>query len=84
MYRSCRDVPASNGDGEYSIDPTLSGNPFTVYCDMATDGGIMTSLSLCLNSKMAVSLFEKAVKAGHLRTNSSQTNCNENRRKKSS
>ena len=29
----------SNGDGEYSIDPTLSGNPFTVYCDMTTDGG---------------------------------------------
>ena len=29
----------SNGDGEYSIDPSLSGKPFTVYCDMTTDGG---------------------------------------------
>lgn len=38
-YSSCRDVHPSNGDGEYSIDPTLSGNPFTVYCDMNTDGG---------------------------------------------
>ena len=38
-FRSCRHVHPSNRDGEYSIDPTLSGNPFTVYCDMTTDGG---------------------------------------------
>lgn len=29
----------SSGDGNYSIDPNSSGNPFTVYCDMTTDGG---------------------------------------------
>ena len=39
VYRSCRHVHPSSGDGEYSIDPTMSGNPFTVYCDMTTDGG---------------------------------------------
>ncbi|KAL9978236.1 hypothetical protein ACROYT_G015731 [Oculina patagonica] len=39
VYRSCRHVHSSNGDGEYLIDPTLSGNPFTAYCDMTTDGG---------------------------------------------
>ncbi|XP_031560802.1 uncharacterized protein LOC116296840 [Actinia tenebrosa] len=27
------------GDGRYWIDPTSTGNPFTVYCDMTTDGG---------------------------------------------
>ena len=39
---SCKDIVTSGdaqGDGEYSIDPTASGNPFTVFCDMTTDGG---------------------------------------------
>ncbi|KAL9978223.1 hypothetical protein ACROYT_G015718 [Oculina patagonica] len=44
VYRSCRHVHPSNGDGEYLIDPTLSGNPFTVYCDMTTDGGWRTRI----------------------------------------
>ena len=39
VYPSCKHVHSSSGDGEYSIDPTMSGNPFTVYCDMTTDGG---------------------------------------------
>ncbi|KAL9978217.1 hypothetical protein ACROYT_G015712 [Oculina patagonica] len=46
VYRSCRHVPPSNGDGEYSIDPTLSGNPFTVYCDTTTDGGGWTAIHI--------------------------------------
>ena len=29
----------AQGDGEYLIDPTSSGDPFTVFCDMTTDGG---------------------------------------------
>lgn len=45
MYRSCRHVHTSQGDGEYSIDPTMSGNPFTVYCDMTTDGGNLKRLN---------------------------------------
>ncbi|KAK3717339.1 hypothetical protein QZH41_011570, partial [Actinostola sp. cb2023] len=28
-----------NGDGNYWIDPTRSGNPFLVQCDMTTEGG---------------------------------------------
>ena len=39
---SCKDILASGdaqGDGEYWIDPTASGDPFTVFCDMVTDGG---------------------------------------------
>ncbi|KAL9978210.1 hypothetical protein ACROYT_G015705 [Oculina patagonica] len=46
VYRSCRHVPPSNGDGEYSIDPTMSGNPFTVYCDTTTDGGGWTAIHM--------------------------------------
>ena len=45
MYRSCRHVHTSQGDGEYYIDPTMSGNPFTVYCDMTTDGGNLKRLN---------------------------------------
>ncbi|XP_078364590.1 fibrinogen-like protein A [Oculina patagonica] len=35
----------SEGDGEYWIDPTASGDPFTVFCDMTTDRGGWTLIS---------------------------------------
>ena len=44
---SCKDILDSGdaqGDGEYWIDPTASGDPFRVYCDMVTDGGKFKSL----------------------------------------
>ena len=44
---SCKDILESGdaqGDGEYWIDPTASGDPFRVYCDMVTDGGKFKSL----------------------------------------
>ena len=43
---SCLDILISGdaqGDGEYWIDPTASADPFTVFCDMVTDGGEKTS-----------------------------------------
>ena len=39
---SCKDILISGeaqGDGEYWINPTASGDPFTVFCDMTTDQG---------------------------------------------
>ena len=39
---SCKDIKDSNEDaatGEYWIDPTISNDEFTVFCDMQTDGG---------------------------------------------
>ena len=39
---SCKDIKDSNEDsatGEYWIDPTISNDSFTVFCDMQTDGG---------------------------------------------
>ena len=39
---SCKDILESGdaqGDGEYWIDPTASGDSFRVYCDMVIDGG---------------------------------------------
>ena len=44
---SCKDILESGdaqGDGEYWIDPTASGDPFRVYCDMVTYGGEFKSL----------------------------------------
>ena len=44
---SCKDVKDSYEDaasGEYWIDPDISNDPFTVFCDMQTDGGIITLL----------------------------------------
>ena len=42
-YQSCKDVDSSLGDGNYAIDPDLTGNIFTAYCDMTTDGGERTT-----------------------------------------
>ena len=39
---SCKDIKDTNEDaatGEYWIDPTISNDEFTVFCDMQTDGG---------------------------------------------
>ena len=39
---SCQDILISGdaqGDGEYWIDPTASGDPFRVFCDMTTGQG---------------------------------------------
>ena len=38
--KEMKDLGESRGDGEYWIDPGNTGQPFTVYCDMTTDGGI--------------------------------------------
>ena len=49
---SCNDIVISGdaqGDGEYWIDPTASGDPFTVFCDMATDQGKICHLNVKQN-----------------------------------
>ena len=45
---SCKDISDSHKDlasGVYWIDPTDSSNPFTVFCDMTTDGGEMNHIN---------------------------------------
>ncbi|XP_020907077.1 uncharacterized protein LOC110245158 [Exaiptasia diaphana] len=37
--KEIKDLGEYRGDGEYWIDPGNTGKPFTVYCDMTTDGG---------------------------------------------
>ena len=40
----CKDILIcgdAQGDGEYWIDPTSSGDPFRVFCDMTTDQGAL-------------------------------------------
>ena len=59
VYRSCRHVPPSSGDGEYSIDPTLSGNPFTVFCDMTTDGGMPKQRNIEMSKSQLVNSWKK-------------------------
>jgi len=42
--KSCKTIKfisyLNANDGQYWIDPTNSGSPFQVICDMTTDGGI--------------------------------------------
>ena len=43
--QSCKDIRQSEatvGDGEYWINPSSSGKPIKVYCDMTTDKGEST------------------------------------------
>ena len=40
--KNIRDVGDSKGDGKYCIDPAKNGKPFKVYCDMTTDGGLLS------------------------------------------
>lgn len=45
---SCKDILMSGdaqGDTEYWIDPTASGDPFRVFCDMTTDEGLLNYIS---------------------------------------
>lgn len=52
---SCKDILISGdaeGDGEYWIDPTASGDPFRVFCDMVTDGGKEAMDVLLTNIKL--------------------------------
>ena len=45
--KEIKDLGESRGDGEYSIDPGNTGQPFTVYCDMTTDSGIYPKKYSC-------------------------------------
>ena len=40
--KNIRDLGDSKGDGEYWIDPAKNGKPLKVYCDMTTDGGLLS------------------------------------------
>ena len=58
---SCKDILISGdteGDGEYWIDPTASGDPFTVFCDMTTDQGVCFQLKNVKNHFVLVMLLQ--------------------------
>jgi len=41
---TCKDIlitGEAQGEGEYSIKPTSSGDPLRVFCDMTTDQGTL-------------------------------------------
>ncbi|KAL9987343.1 hypothetical protein ACROYT_G001633 [Oculina patagonica] len=66
---SCEDIlisGESEGDGEYWIDPTASGDPFLVFCDMTTDQGGWTLISRFL-MRNANSLQDAAVNSNSYR-----------------
>ena len=57
---SCKDIKDSNEDaatGEYWIDPTISNDSFTVFCDMQTDGG---NYCILVGERVTGSLFSRA------------------------
>ena len=57
---SCKDIKDSNedaGTGEYWIDPTISNDAFTVFCDMQTDGG---NYCILVGERVTGSLFPRA------------------------
>jgi hypothetical protein len=62
--RSCLELlAAADGpmyDGLYWIDPTVSGNPYEAWCDMATDGGGYTFLKFDAPGSTSADTAERA------------------------